>query len=606
MSKDETIISIANQPTSFVWSNVNYSVPVNKQSKQLLKDVSGQVKAGEVIAIMGGSGAGKSTLLNTLAGRIGPGELSGNILVDGKPRNPSTWTRQCAYVEQDDILFKNLTVFETLMYSARLRLSRSIPITEKKALVDKVIAQLGLEGCRNTRIGDEMNRGISGGERKRVSIGVELVTDPNILFLDEPTSGLDAFNAFNAMESIQKMAKETNKIVLMTIHQPRTDILNLFDKIILLSAGQCLWFGPIDDAIKHFDSLGYSLPPKTNPTDYFLDIITPDQRSEELKKSSLERIKKFSKEFKAIESKSSIEKPSSINGSLLDLVKVDWPSSWIMEFFTLLNRNMINVFRDKMIIGAALGQAFFVALIICMLYWQVTNDIGGVQNRVGVFFFLAINLTFSVVMPSINEFPDTKKQIKRERAAGSYRPSSAFLAKVVSTWPLIIIGNTLMAIPVYWLVGLSATVQQFFTYMLIVYVHVFTANNFGLMIGSAVPSAQVGLIVTPLFLLIFMLFGGLLLNIDKIPSFLRWLQYTSMITYTNKALAQNEFSETLKFTCEPGQPCYSSGPDVVKAYSLNTPSLWECIGINASMGLLFMIIGLVMFSRTSRPLLRLK
>jgi ABC-type multidrug transport system ATPase subunit len=210
-------------------------------------------------------------LLNTLAGRIEKNTiLEGEIFVDGKERDPAKWKLQCAYVEQDDILFPNLTVFETIMYSAKLRIPRTFSIEEKTDRVNKVILMLGLEGCRNTKIGDSINRGISGGERKRVSIGIELVTDPQILFLDEPTSGLDAFNAFNAMETLKKLAKAQNKIILLTIHQPRTDILDLFDKVILLTMGQCVWFGSTHDAIEHFGNNGFKLPPKTNPSDFFL------------------------------------------------------------------------------------------------------------------------------------------------------------------------------------------------------------------------------------------------------------------------------------------------------------------------------------------------
>ncbi|KAJ3327870.1 hypothetical protein HDU91_004250, partial [Kappamyces sp. JEL0680] len=215
--------------------------PVKKgePNKVLLEGITGEVRAGEIVAIMGGSGAGKSTLLNALAGRIANNTvLTGDILVDGQERNPSNWKIQCAYVEQDDLLFPNLTVFETLHYSARLRLPSSFSTQQKIDRVNTVIRELGLEGCRDTKIGNEMRRGISGGERKRVSIGIELVTNPHILFLDEPTSGLDAFNAFNAIETLKKVAIQNGKIVLLTIHQPRTDILELFDKIILLSIGE--------------------------------------------------------------------------------------------------------------------------------------------------------------------------------------------------------------------------------------------------------------------------------------------------------------------------------------------------------------------------------
>ena len=148
-------------------------------------------------------------------------------------------------------MFANLSVEETLTYSAMLRLPSRISKKEKLLRVEDIIMQLGLNGCRKTPIGNSLQRGVSGGERKRVSIGIELVTQPKILFLDEPTSGLDSFNAFNIIETIKKLAVEKGKVVLMTIHQPRTDILELFDKIILLSAGKCVWFGSTPGTFDH-------------------------------------------------------------------------------------------------------------------------------------------------------------------------------------------------------------------------------------------------------------------------------------------------------------------------------------------------------------------
>lgn len=260
MNKETVVVQVQEQTkiSIFSWSNINLKVNISKsEDKQLLSGISGNIKAGEIIAIMGGSGAGKSTLLNTLAGRLDPSTiLSGDVLIDGKERSANSWRSLCAYVEQDDLLYDSLTVFETLLYSAKLRLPSSITLKEKIDRVNAVILQLGLDGCRDTRIGSPEKRGISGGERKRVSIGIEMVTNPDILFLDEPTSGLDAFNAFNAMETLKKLAKEENKIILLTIHQPRTDILDLFDKIILLSLGKQVWMGSTHDAIGHFESLG--------------------------------------------------------------------------------------------------------------------------------------------------------------------------------------------------------------------------------------------------------------------------------------------------------------------------------------------------------------
>lgn len=292
------------------------------------------------------------------------------------------------------------------------------------------------------------------------------------------------------METLKHLAKEDNKIILLTIHQPRTDILELFDKIILLSMGELIWFGTTNDAIDHFENLGYKLPPKTNPSDFFLDTITIDRRTPELYDSSKARIDIFIAAYKKIEESSL---PPVVRIPDNELRKTaDWPSTMLGEMAVLIDRNLLDDFRDKATVGAAIGGNVFTALVLCVLFTQVTNDASGIQNRLGCFFFLVINLTFSVVMPSVGKFPVQKRLIKRERAAGSYRAASAYIAKVVSSVPLLSVGVLILTIPTYWAVGFSATAQQFFVFILICYVHALTANNFGLVIGAVVPNAVVG------------------------------------------------------------------------------------------------------------------
>ena len=228
------------------WSDLSYSVPLKgKQVKHILNGIHGHVNPGEVIAIMGSSGSGKTTLLNALAGRIGPGELTGSVLVDGRPRDYSTWRHTVAYVEQEDLMYQNLTVRETLTYAALLRLPKTVSRADKLKKVENIIQSLGLATCQDTIIGDSEKRGISGGERKRVSIGVEMVTDPRLLFLDEPTSGLDAFTAAYIIETVKNVAKKDKTAVLLTIHQPREYILTMFDRIILLSGGKLVFSGAV-------------------------------------------------------------------------------------------------------------------------------------------------------------------------------------------------------------------------------------------------------------------------------------------------------------------------------------------------------------------------
>ena len=189
---ERTLSQAEPAPITLSWDRVSYSIRVGRgkkaENKKLLHEVTGIAKPGEIVAIMGASGAGKSTLLNVLAGRIGPGTLQGKVLINDAPRSPATWKNLIGYVEQDDLMYQNLTVRETLTYAALLRLPYSMSRQEKEARVDEIINDLSLTKCQNTIIGDSETRGVSGGERKRVSIGIELVTRPRLLFADEPTS----------------------------------------------------------------------------------------------------------------------------------------------------------------------------------------------------------------------------------------------------------------------------------------------------------------------------------------------------------------------------------------------------------------------------------
>ncbi|KAJ2375298.1 hypothetical protein IW150_002628 [Coemansia sp. RSA 2607] len=201
------------------WRNLNYDVKTKAGVRRVLHDICGDVYPGELVAIMGSSGAGKTTLLNVLSGRVQGGRLYGDIKFNGEKRNPHNFKRMVAYVEQDDLLFAPLTVHETLSTSAKLRLpDAKYSDSEKSDRVDTVLRQLRLSHVRDSPIGGYGARGVSGGERKRVSIGVELVTDPSILVLDEPSSGLDSSSAEMVVALTKEMSRERNLCTLMTIH----------------------------------------------------------------------------------------------------------------------------------------------------------------------------------------------------------------------------------------------------------------------------------------------------------------------------------------------------------------------------------------------------
>ncbi|KCZ81587.1 hypothetical protein H312_01042 [Anncaliia algerae PRA339] len=252
------------------------------KTKKVLKNISGNLKSNEITAIQGPSGAGKSTLLNTLSGRINNVELSGNITINGSKRSNVNWSSMIGYVEQEFFAYDNQTVEETFDFICELK-----GIDKKK--IDETIDMLNLSSCKKNMI-----KHLSGGEKKRVSIGLELLNDPPILFLDEPTSGLDSFNALNILETLKKIK---NKCILMTIHQTSYKMLEYFDKIILLSEGFLVYEGTINDCMQFFRDNGFTCPEFTCPTDYFLEIITINSFSKELKEKSLKNLYKLVSSF---------------------------------------------------------------------------------------------------------------------------------------------------------------------------------------------------------------------------------------------------------------------------------------------------------------------
>ncbi|KAJ2658247.1 hypothetical protein IWW48_004103 [Coemansia sp. RSA 1200] len=258
------------------WSDLNYDVRTKDGDRRVLSNISGSIYPGELVAIMGSSGAGKTTLLNVLAGRVQGGRLYGNIKFNGTKRNPREFKRMLAYVEQEDLMYATLTVKETLTVSAQLRLpNEKYTDREKKNRVDEVMRQLRLSHIADTQIGGNNMRGVSGGERKRVSIGIELVTDPSILVLDEPSSGLDSSSAEMVVKLTKEMCHKRNLCTLMTIHQPSAEIVAQFDKLILLSQGKLVYMGEASRALYYFEQLGY---PSTNPNpaNFYIDLMTID------------------------------------------------------------------------------------------------------------------------------------------------------------------------------------------------------------------------------------------------------------------------------------------------------------------------------------------
>jgi len=408
--------------------------------KVIIDHVSGTVQPGQFLAIIGASGAGKTTLLNFLSGREISQNLdrTGKILVNGSDKDTmKNFSSYSAYVQQDDILFQTMTVRECLTFAARLKLQAREE--EKIARVNHMLKTLKLVKCQNTRIGGPLVKGVSGGERKRTSIGVELITDPNLVFLDEPTTGLDSFTATSVMESLSDLASKENRTVISTIHQPNTDIFDMFDRLVLLARGKIIYFNRADLAVDYFSNLGYTCPDTSNPCDYFMSMMSKE--SIELDYADENAIgeagldnQKIDEEYEKliiffVENyfKSELVCPAEqVHPDIVplrdddDSIQVQTP--WFYQYKLLATRNFLNVVRLPQTSYVKLTTTCVTATFVAFFFWQVgaahyvnppVNSAGeaiypnnenasqyytGIfQNIQGSLFFMTMNVTMNAI-----------------------------------------------------------------------------------------------------------------------------------------------------------------------------------------------------------------
>ncbi|KAJ2776658.1 hypothetical protein GGI15_004782 [Coemansia interrupta] len=595
------------------WDNLNYQVKT-KADKQpsvrhILQNISGEVRAGEVIALIGSSGAGKTTLLNALSGRIVGGELSGSILFHGAKRNPGSFKRQTAYVQQDDLMHPLLTVQETLTYASKLRLpNKQYNARQKADRVDTVIRQLRLEAARNTPIGDAATRGVSGGERKRVSIGTELLTDPRLLFLDEPTSGLDSNSSEMVVELVKKISVEQNTATIMTIHQPNARIFNIFDKVILLSQGQLVYFGPTSASIGYFASIGFECPVHENPADYFVDLMTLDYRSDEALAQSKQQVSALIESFARHASQqpppsSEKQSPASSQAGSNVALRLDAPvprNNWLYEYSTLARRDWINALRNIPFMVGQIAQAVVMALLIGFMFFHLRHDALSINNRLGVIFIICVNATFPIVMPMLTLYYLERNIMVRERSSATFRVSSFFLSKLTSYIPIALIANTVFFIGVYFISHLVFDAGKFFIGLALFYCITAASVAFLLLVGSAVKSVEFGFVIAPFVLTIWLLFGGLFANPHTITPVLRWIRWVNPFQYAFSALVQNEF-KSLEFVCKAGELCYNNGAEVIAAYSVGRFTIWQDALLTLMITFVYIVLGYALLRWTAKP-----
>uniref|UniRef100_A0A3B4YFE9 Broad substrate specificity ATP-binding cassette transporter ABCG2 n=1 Tax=Seriola lalandi dorsalis TaxID=1841481 RepID=A0A3B4YFE9_SERLL len=514
--------------------NIQYKVQLKSgffcKRKTSPKEILVDLKPG-LNAILGPTGSGKSSFLDILAARKDPSGLSGEVLIDGAPQPPN-FKCLSGYVVQEDVVMGTLTVRENLRFSAALRLPSSVPQSEKEARVNHLIKELGLTKVADSKVGTQMTRGISGGERKRTNIGMELIIDPSVLFLDEPTTGLDASTANSVLLLLKRMASH-GRTIIMSIHQPRYSIYRLFDTLTLLVSGKMVYHGPAPNALDYFANIGYPCEPHNNPADFFLDVINGDFTGTTITKvHGSEGNFDFHSSKRAHTSPHSAELYDSMTALMAQLIPSHSPTFAL--FFQIASE--VN-----------LGVNIFLALIVGAIFFRVKDDQSGIQNRMGALFFITTNQCFSTVSAA-ELFIIERKLFVHEYISGYYRVSVYFLSKILSDVALRTITSVIFSCIVYFMIGLKSTVAAFFIFTLTVTLVAYTATAMTMAISadqSVVALANIFMTITFVFM---MIFSGLLVNLPSITDWLAWLKYFSIPRYGLAALKINEFVG-LKF-CE--------------------------------------------------------
>ncbi|KAF7808788.1 ABC transporter G family member 7 [Senna tora] len=495
-------------PVTIRWSNINCSSSDKSSDsvKFLLKNVSGEAKPGRLLAIMGPSGSGKTTLLE-------------------------------------------LTVRETLSLSTELQLPVMSSVEERDEFVNNLLSKLGLVSCADTIVGDAKVHGISGGEKKRLTLACELITRPSVIFADEPTAGLDAFQAEKVMETLQQLALDGHTVIC-SIHQPRGSVYSKFDDIVLLTEGSLVYAGPAgDELLAYFSKFGYPCSDHVNPAEFFADLVSIDYSSAESVYSSQKRIdglvESFSQRIPTIIYATPItrEELSKVGIKISKRTVAKKKGGWWRQFWLLLKRAWMQAFRDGQTNQLWAKMSFTSAILFGSVFWKMGRSQTSIQDRMGLLQVAAINTAVSALTKILGVFPKERAIVDRELIKGSYALGPYLLSKLLVEIPIGAVFPLLFGAVLYPMAHLHPTLLRFEKFCGIVTVESLAASALGLTVGAMVPTTEAAMAVGPSLMTVFIVFGGYFVNPENTPIIFHWIPHVSLIRWAFQGLCINEFSD---------------------------------------------------------------
>ncbi|XP_072292561.1 ATP-binding cassette sub-family G member 5 [Eucyclogobius newberryi] len=528
-------------------------------TRQILNDVSFHVASGQIMGILGNSGSGKTTLLDAISGRIGnSGVLLGEVFINGRKLKREEYQDCFSYVLQSDNLLSYLTVEETLTYTAQLALRKHSAEAIKKK-VSAVMAELSLTHVAHSVIGGRVFPGISGGERRRVSIASQLLQDPKVVLLDEPTTGLDSMTANQIVMLLAELASR-DRIVIVTIHQPRSELFRVFSRIAVMSRGELVFCGQPEEMVDFFSQCGYECPEYCNPFDIYVDLTSVDTRSSEREAATLNRMHEITSSYQ----RSGIYTGmlAKIEQSLQQLDKATIPfkskesPSGAAKLEVLLRRTARNLSRDRMGVLMRLSQNLIYGLFVAFFVMRLDADVskGAIQDRIGIIYQSIGASPYTGMLNAVALFPALRAIGDQESQDGLYSKWQMFLAYVFHILPFSILSVCIFTSFLYWTIGMNPDTLRFLSYTAVVLVpHIIGELLTVVLLGVVQDPNMVNTGVALLNIAGILLGSGFLRGTQQMPQIFQWLSYLTFQKYSCELLIVTEFYG-LDFTCNASQP----------------------------------------------------
>lgn len=543
-------------PVELVWKNINIATRSKKSYRKILHDCSGVVKPGQFLAIIGASGAGKTTLLNYLSGKMLAHNLKaeGETTINGKSTKDSkNYMEFTAFVQQDDVLMETLTVQECLEYAAKLKFSSNA--AKRKQRLVELMEELELTDIANVRFGGMFQKGrsLSRGERKRLSIAVELITNPSLVFLDEPTTSMDAYTAEKIVKILHRL-KLKSRTIIATIHQPNTHIYNSFDQLMIMSLGRVIYHNNAKDAVAYFGSIGYQCPMTKNPADYFMALLSSDTYAQagHTDKTYPEFIEDLAQKY--------IEGPkftkAECDPTMPELTdefvhQRKYKANFWKQFTILMHRSVVNSVRLLVDEIMRTITIIILGLFMIALYYDINNtNIQGYTDRIGGIFMLASIMSMGASSHYVLSFPEERAVLIREQASSLYDVVPYFLAKVLGEMPFSLHQPLILLFFIYWTMPLASSVGAFFVQYVVMFLSYQAGAAYALLTGAFISDRESLVNLGPLINMPLMLLSGFFVNLDDVVPVLKPFQWLSSLKYTFNIMLRNEFekNDKLAFT----------------------------------------------------------